>query len=130
VYISIHGHPSFTYPSITGWEEEKGEGKGLNCNFNHPLPPGTDGSTYLETVDRVTEEILACKPDIILISVGFDTYREDPISHFRLEKEDMRLMAEKLAALKLPSLIVQEGGYCLQELGNLARAFLTPFTTI
>ena len=128
VYISIHGDPSFTYPSISGWEEEKGEGKGLNCNINHPLPPGTDGNTYLEIVDRVAEEILACKPVFMVISIGFDTYRDDPISHFRLEKEDIHLTAKKLAALKIPTLIVQEGGYCLQELGNLAIAFLSPFT--
>jgi acetoin utilization deacetylase AcuC-like enzyme len=127
MYISLHGHPATAYPHFTGWDHETGEdeGRGLNCNF--PLPPGTTGEIYFIALDKAIEKIGLFSPEFLLISMGFDTYKDDPISQFRLERDDFSTMGKKLAGLDLPILIIQEGGYCLSRLGSLARAFLDPF---
>jgi len=130
MYLSIHGHPASSYPHFTGWDHEEGEGKGLGLNRNFPLPPGTPGDVYLATLDKAIEEISRFGPKFLLVSVGFDTYKDDPISSFRLEREDFSAMGKRLAGLRIPTVIIQEGGYCLSQLGNLARAFLDPFQAV
>ena len=62
-----------------------------------------------------------------MISYGADTFAGDPISHFRLETADYAVMAGRIAALSLPSLVVMEGGYAVDALGANVAGFLGGF---
>jgi acetoin utilization deacetylase AcuC-like enzyme len=65
-------------------------------------------------------------PQYLIISAGFDTVEGDPAGGFHLTRAGLARIGEKIAALNLPTLIVQEGGYLLDTLGHAAVAFLQP----
>jgi acetoin utilization deacetylase AcuC-like enzyme len=120
---SIHGHPDFEFPYYCGWADEIGAGKGLGLNSNFPLPANTGDETYLKVLDYQLEKLKAFKPDWVLISLGFDTFVDDFEGKFRLRADCYTKIGESLGQLNKPLLVVQEGGYCLAELGNLATNF-------
>ncbi len=66
-------------------------------------------------------------PDLLLVSLGVDTFKADPISQFKLESDDYLRLGERLARLGLPTLFVMEGGYAVAEIGintvNVLAAF-------
>lgn len=66
-------------------------------------------------------------PDVLLVSLGVDTYKNDPISQFKLDHEHFTRMGERIAALGLPTLFVMEGGYAVAEIGINAVNVLTGF---
>ena len=66
-------------------------------------------------------------PDAIVVSLGVDTYEHDPISHFRLTRDDFPRLGARIAALGRPTLFVMEGGYAVDDLGLNAVAVLTGF---
>lgn len=94
--ISIHQDPTFFYPG-TGFDWQTGEGKGKGFNINIPLPPGTGEKEYLEVLDGVLPEIKKFNPDLLIVIMGFDTYKGDPLASFRLEKETYGKIALRLA---------------------------------
>lgn len=101
LYISLHQSP--LYP-----------GTGLKSNFNvvnFPLPAGTEEKEYLRTLDIAIEKIVEFGPDLLAVSAGFDTYKNDPLTSFGLDIDTYKKIGEKIAALKLPTFIVLEGGY-------------------
>lgn len=124
LYVSLHADPDHAYPYFSGYPDERGEGKGLGYNLNLPLPPGTGEERYLETLAVALDRVESFGPWCLVVSLGFDTYREDPIADFRLERESFGRIAGSLAKLGLPTLFVLEGGYCLPALGELAVSFL------
>jgi acetoin utilization deacetylase AcuC-like enzyme len=62
-----------------------------------------------------------------VVSLGVDTYEHDPISHFRLTRDDFPRLGARIAALGRPTLFVMEGGYAVDDLGINAVAVLTGF---
>ncbi|MDQ4172185.1 histone deacetylase family protein, partial [Pseudomonas aeruginosa] len=56
-------------------------------------------------------------PDALVISLGVDTYKEDPISQFKLDSPDYLRMGERIARLGLPTLFIMEGGYAVEAIG-------------
>jgi acetoin utilization deacetylase AcuC-like enzyme len=92
--------------------------------LNLPLPRGTGLAAYLPALEMALARIAAFGADLLVISYGADTYAGDPISHFKLETADYAVIAARIAALKLPSLVVMEGGYAVDALGANVAAFL------
>jgi len=128
LFISIHGDPKEFYPYYWGHASEIGSGQGRNYNINLPLPSGCDGKEYLRVIrSKVLPIIKDFSPSALIISAGFDTYKEDPIGRFSLESDDYFEIGAELARLELPSVIVQEGGYCTDKLGTNVHLFLTGF---
>lgn len=127
LFCSIHGHPDEAYPYYSGMPDERGEGAGLGCNWNFPLPRGTDGETYLPILDEALACVRSFDPRLLIVSVGFDICINDPFGGFRITPDDLQEIGRRIAALKLPTLLVQEGGYLLQMLGAEAVAFLNAF---
>lgn len=123
-YISLHGDPATTYPYFSGYADEIGEGKGKGFNHNFPLPPNTDDQTYLETLDKALHTLNQMSPRFLILSLGLDTHAEDPLANFALTTEFYAAMARRIARLSLPTLIVLEGGYNLNRLGELAVTFV------
>lgn len=122
-YFSLHQYPH--YPG-TGRTNETGENVGQGYTLNVPLPPMTSVKEYRYAFDEALKKILnKTKPDLILISAGFDSHREDPLGQLMLETEDFAWMTTRLkqTAQSLGHqrvISVLEGGYNLRNLGKIA----------
>ncbi len=122
--ISLHIDPHHDYPYYWGHGDERGEGVGEGFNLNLPLPLGTDEAGYLDAVATACERLRAFGPDLLLVSLGVDTYAGDPLGGFRLATESFARLGDRLRALNRPALVVQEGGYVLETLGANVVSFL------
>jgi acetoin utilization deacetylase AcuC-like enzyme len=80
LFVSLHEHPSFCYPG-TGRRMEKGKGAGEGATLNVPLPPHAGDREMIDAFEReVVPALEAFRPELILLSAGFDTHRDDPIA--------------------------------------------------
>lgn len=123
VYASIHGRPEEEYPFLMGFAGERGAGNGEGFNLNLPLPKGSAWADYGPALHRAIEAVKAFRPDVVVVSLGADAYKDDPVSAFKLESEDFTRIGEAIATLGLPTLFVMEGGYAVEALGvNIVNA--------
>lgn len=125
--ISIHGHPSFAYPYFSGFEEEKGESDGIGFNHNFPLPEKATHEQYVKALSRALNIIKKYNPDYLIVALGLDPAKGDPTGTWSFTHSNFTTNGEMIGSLKLPTLVVQEGGYRNQSLGINARAFFTGF---
>lgn len=125
--ISIHGHPSFAYPYFSGFEEEKGESDGIGFNHNFPLPEKATHEQYVKALSRALNIIKKYNPDYLIVALGLDSAKGDPTGTWSFTHSNFTTNGEMIGSLKLPTLVVQEGGYRNQSLGINARAFFTGF---
>ncbi len=121
--VSIHGHPRFAYPYFSGFEEEGGEGNGIGFNVNMPLPEHVDGEAYRKALRKAVRRVSEYAPDYLIVALGLDTAKDDPTGTWSLEAQDFVENGKLIASLKLPTLVVQEGGYKNDVLGRNALAF-------
>lgn len=124
LYVSLHAHPDRQYPYFLGWEDEVGEGEGTGANFNIPLPAGLSDDGYLGALDRALERIAAEPGSVLVVSLGFDTFAQDPLGDFALTTAGYHEVGRRVASLGRRLVILQEGGYHLPSLGDNARAWL------
>ena len=128
LFVSIHGHPSFEFPFFLGYADEIGEGAGEGFNLNLPLAAGSAWEPWSAALELGCQRIQAYTPDVVLVSLGVDTFKEDPISQFKLDSPDYLRMGERIARLGKPTLFVMEGGYAVEEIGinavNVLQGFL------
>lgn len=125
--ISLHADPSFQYPFFMGYADEVGEGAGLGFHHNFPLPAGTTDEAYLRTLDKALALIRSFAPTYLVVAAGMDIYQDDPLGDFKITAAGVGEIGQRIAALKLPTVIVMEGGYCIPRLGENFVALLTPF---
>ncbi len=121
--VSIHGHPRFTYPYFSGFEDERGAGAGTGFNLNLPLPERTDGAAYREALGKALARIAKFGPAFLVLSLGLDVVRGDPTGSWSLGARDLAQNGTMIAGLGVPTLVVQEGGYRTRTLGVNARNF-------
>lgn len=121
--ISIHGHPRFAYPYFTGFEGERGEDEGLGFNINHPLPEDLNGSQYLEVLKTCIKRIRQFRPRYLVVALGLDPAKADPTGSWSLRAADFEKNGEIVGELRIPTLVVQEGGYNTRNLGVNALHF-------
>jgi acetoin utilization deacetylase AcuC-like enzyme len=124
---SVHADPMVEYPYFLGHADERGAGEGEGFNLNLPLPHGTDFAVWLEALESACGSVAGFAPDVLVVSLGVDTYRGDPISRFRLESADYPAIGARIRALGLPTLFVMEGGYAVEAIGINAVGVLTGF---
>jgi acetoin utilization deacetylase AcuC-like enzyme len=127
LYCSLHAHPDDDYPYYWGAADETGEGAGTGFNHNFPLPQGTEDTAYLAALDRALEMIRSFAPAGLIVSAGFDTAAGDPIGGFNLTTDGLAKVGVRTVGLALPTVIIQEGGYLGERLGENATAFLRAF---
>ncbi|MDD2704866.1 MAG: histone deacetylase family protein, partial [Acidocella sp.] len=127
LFVSLHGHPDEEFPYLLGYEDETGAGAGAGYNVNYPLRWGTQWPEYEAALETGIKRIADYAPDALVISLGVDTYKNDPISHFQLEHEHFTKIGAHIAELGLPTLFVMEGGYAVAEIGINAVNVLTGF---
>jgi len=125
LFVSIHADPATDYPFYWGHADEKGEGAGRDKTVNLPLPRGTQAAEYLAALEQGLAAIRGHGAELIVLSFGADTFAEDPISNFELRRQDYPEIAGRVAALGLPVLVIMEGGYAVEELGENVGAFLS-----
>lgn len=126
-FCSIHQSP--LYPG-TGMLNERGQGVGEGYTLNLPVSSGAGGSTY-ETLlkEQVIPAMRSFKPQLILISAGFDAHRRDPLAAVMLEDEDFAAMAESVLSeaddlCDGKVVAVLEGGYDLEGLSGGVEQFV------
>ncbi|MDX1587828.1 MAG: histone deacetylase family protein [Oleiphilaceae bacterium] len=125
LYISIHGDPTNFYPVVSGHEDERGEGAGRGFNINMPMPHGSPESTFFERLDQAADAIRLYQPDVLVLALGFDIYKDDPQAKVAVTNDGFRRMGQVINRMGLPTLVVQEGGYFLDALTDNVRAFFT-----
>ncbi|HEY3229846.1 MAG TPA: histone deacetylase family protein [Roseiflexaceae bacterium] len=118
LFVSIHADPAREYPYFAGYADERGAGGGLGCNLNIPLEADVTNERYLEALDGALAAIGDFAPGFLVLSAGLDTFGGDPIGDFALTTAAYPLIGQRITALGLPTLIVQEGGYAVAELGE------------
>lgn len=127
-FVSIHADPATDYPFFWGHEDETGMGEGLGTTLNLVLPRGSALAPYLAALDRALAAIAKFGPSLLILSFGADTYEGDPISSFKIRTSDFPVIAARISTLGLPILIVMEGGYAVDALGENVSAFLSGFS--
>lgn len=125
--VSIHADPNWKFPFYTGFKEEIGVGNGRKKNINYPMPKGTTDNQYQKTLEKALMKITDHRPKYLVVALGLDTHRDDPIGGFKLTTKYYTKMAKTINSLDLPTLIVQEGGYNTKLLGDNVVSFLNGF---
>jgi acetoin utilization deacetylase AcuC-like enzyme len=124
LYVSVHADPERAYPYFAGFVDERGAGAGAGATLNLPLAPGCDDTTYLATLAQALDTVHRFDPNLVVVSLGVDTYSADPLSDLAVTAAAYHPAGLALAALDRPLLIVQEGGYDVNVMGQLVRSFL------
>ncbi len=122
-YFSTHQYPH--YPG-TGKDSERGRGKGEGYTYNIPMPYGSgDKDYYYAYRDILPRLIKNFRPDIILVSAGYDIHLNDPLSGINVTNEGMRSIVRGILLKRtttylppLPYVFALEGGYSLSALGE------------
>ena len=127
LYVSLHGDPAHAFPYFSGYAEETGAGAGTGFNMNLPLPPATEFSAWAQALAQGLARIQRFAPDALVVSLGVDTFAQDPISFFRLASDDFSAYGRMIGACKLPTLFVFEGGYAVADVGVNAVNVLSGF---
>ena len=123
LFISLHQDPRTCYPG-TGYEDEVGVGAGRGFTLNLPFDPGSGDEDYLRVMQsRVVPKLDQFRPEMLLISAGFDAHRDDPLAQIELSEEGFGRMTRMLidvADAHCGGRIVSalEGGYNLRALGR------------
>lgn len=129
LYISIHADPEVAFPYRTGYADELGKDAGQGYNFNFTLPKTTTAEEYLSVLDTAIAKVTEYKPDYLVISLGFDAYKHDTLTGgLGLDEADYTTIGNTIAQrLPLPTVVIQEGGYNVEKLGDLAVQFITGY---
>jgi acetoin utilization deacetylase AcuC-like enzyme len=117
LFVSIHADPRDDYPYFTGYADEIGRGAGEGYNFNLPLRSGAGWTEYRVALQQAIERIRRHEPQLLVVSLGLDTFEKDPISRFKLRTHDYPEIGRFMASVATPTLFVLEGGYAVDELG-------------
>jgi acetoin utilization deacetylase AcuC-like enzyme len=121
LYCSLHQYPF--YPG-TGARSEGGTGRGEGFTVNIPMPAGTGEAQYLAALsDEILPALNAFKPELLLLSAGFDAHRNDPLGGMMLTEESFFTMT-RLVQHTAPIVSVLEGGYNLDALSRSVERHL------
>lgn len=127
--VSIHADPVRFYPFFWGHADERGEGAGLGYNFNLPLPRKTADAGFLFALERALARIAAFAPGSLVVALGLDAFEGDPFGGLSVTTPGFSQIGALIGQAGYPTVIVQEGGYVCDALGDNLTAFLDGFRT-
>lgn len=113
-FASIHQAPAYPGTGVTSF---------ANID-NYPVAPDTPRAEYVNAIERALQKLLLSKPELLLVSAGFDGYSGDPLVQMTLETEDFATVGKWLGELGIPTAAALEGGYS-DDVPELIDAFLT-----
>jgi acetoin utilization deacetylase AcuC-like enzyme len=120
----VAGNPRIVFASIHQFPGYPGTGtRSFDNVHNFPVAPLTSRAKHVNEVRRALDELIAFKPDLLLVSAGFDAYAGDPITEMTLQPEDFATFGKWLRETNIPAGAILEGGYS-DELPALIDAFL------
>ncbi|HEX5028487.1 MAG TPA: histone deacetylase family protein [Gaiellaceae bacterium] len=123
---SVHVDPGAGwFPHFLGFADESGP-----SNLNVPLPPESGDAIWLSGVDRLAGTVEEHGSDALVVALGVDAAGGDPNSPLSVTEDGFRRAGQRLGALGLPTVFVQEGGYVLETVGPLVRATLEGFESV
>lgn len=122
LFGSLHAHPTEEYPFYSGHADETGGPGAEGTNLNYPLRRRSSQDAYLEAFDDLIQKVRAFEPDAVVVSLGYDTYKDDPVAFFNVDENGYYHMGQGFASLGKPLLLVQEGGYQIEALGACSEA--------
>lgn len=117
MFASLHGAPQEAYPYYLGYADETGKDAGEGTNHNYPMTAGTGFGVWGQALDDAIANITRWGAEALIISLGVDAYKEDPISFFRLESDDFTDAGRRIGRMKLPTVFCMEGGYAIEAVG-------------
>ena len=126
-FCSVHADPRHRFPWFLGHADERGAGAGDGYSRNLPLPPGTGVAAWMDALEHALSWLGSLGIDSLVVSLGVDTFVDDPISDFTLTTADYPPVGRRLAAAGLPTVFVMEGGYATEALGPNVVAVLEGF---
>lgn len=127
LFFDVHQHP--WYPG-TGSAAEQGEGKARGLIVNNPFPAGSGRSEILKAFrERLVPAAASFKPELVLISAGFDSRAGDPLGQFTLTDQDFAELTDLLLVIAREHaggrlISVLEGGYAIDGLARAVSAHL------
>jgi len=122
-------NPQIAVASIHQFPAYPGTGEKSFANINNcPLAPYTPRIQHVDIAERALKKLFQFKPDLLLVSAGFDAYSGDPLVQMTLEREDFAKFGGWLRELDFPAAAVLEGGYS-DELPELIDVFLSAWTS-
>lgn len=122
--VSIHQDPKTIYPG-TGFESQRGDGAGLGFNINVPLPPLTLEKDYLAHLDAVLEKTRDFNPDLTILVLGVDTFKDDGLGNFLLTERSYGEIAKRFRNVNNLA-VVFSGGYS-SKVPDLWLSFLEAY---
>lgn len=125
----VAGNRRIAFASIHQFPAYPGTGEKSFDNIdNYPVRPGTPRAEHVDLATRALHKLLRFKPDLLLVSAGFDAYADDPLVQMTLEREDFAHFGERLGQIGIPAAAILEGGYS-DDLPELIDAFLTAWAS-
>ena len=120
----VRGHQQIRFASVHQYPGYPGTGTSSFENiYNWPIAPLTQREMHAAKVREALDRLLEFRPDLILVSAGFDAYREDPLTDLMLETDDFYHFGQWLGQTGVPAMAILEGGYS-NRLPELAENFL------
>jgi acetoin utilization deacetylase AcuC-like enzyme len=101
LFVSVHQSPGYPGTGIRST---------ANCK-NFPVAPGSPHPVHMDTLAKSWDEVVDFKPDLVLVSAGFDAYVDDPITQMTLERVDFAELGRWVRESSLPAAAILEGGY-------------------
>ncbi len=116
-FASLHGAPEDAFPYFLGYADETGTGAGEGANANYPMLPGTGYGPWADALDAALARIGSFGAEALVVSLGVDAYKDDPISFFKLDSPDFTDAGRRIAGLGKPTVFCMEGGYAIEAVG-------------
>jgi acetoin utilization deacetylase AcuC-like enzyme len=124
LFASIHGDPSFEYPYYAGYADETGGANAPHSTLNYPLLADSTLADYEAAFAEMMARVRAFAPAALVVSLGYDAFEDDPISSFKVSRPAYTRIGAAFKALDVPTLLVLEGGYFPEALGELGGHLL------
>ncbi|HSK39354.1 MAG TPA: histone deacetylase family protein [Arenibaculum sp.] len=129
-FVSVHADPREFYPFMAGHAHERGTGRGEGFTLNLPLPLGSSEEGFLAAVSKGLDAIGRFAPSLLVLSLGFDTFKDDPLAAFGVTTPGFGRLGRAIAGAGLPTVLVQEGGYAVDHLASNLTSFLDGFEAV
>lgn len=125
--VSIHADPSNYFPFYAGYADEVGNGAGYGLNLNLPLAHGSGDRIFLEALDTALARIAEFAPAALVVALGLDASEHDPLGVLKVTLDGYAAAGRAIARARLPTVMIQEGGYLCPALPLNLIAFLRQF---
>lgn len=130
LYTSVHIDPGHGwFPHWSGFSDEIGSGRGAGYNRNLPLAPGSGDNEIVAAVETLANSVREQACDALVVSLGVDAGTDDENSPLVVTHSGFTRVGSVLRDLRLPTVLVQEGGYHLPSLERDLAALLTSFAS-